>query len=111
MVQPVYLFILTSMTSIPGTQKAGTMKAQSVQLCVMTCCPTKVLLKDDWRTDPQCNFPCNNTKLLHNKIKWVSRILPPSYGNKKYVRWINALETFVYARVRVLKCCPGILAY
>lgn len=67
MVQPVYLFILTSRTSIPWTQKAGTMKAQSVQLCVMTCCPTKVLLKDERRTDPQCNFGCNNTKLLHNK--------------------------------------------
>lgn len=50
-------------------------------------------------------------KTVAQQKNWVSRILPLSHGNKKYVRWINALEAFVYARVHVLKWCPGILAY
>lgn len=108
MVQPVYLFIPTSMTSIPGTQKAGTMKAQT--LCY-DMSPDKSYLKDEWRTDPQCNFGCNNTKLLHNKKNWVLRILLLFHWNKKYVRWIKAWEASVYVCVRVLKWCPGILAY
>lgn len=86
-----------------------------VQLCVMTCSPTKGFsLKDEWRTDPQYNFGCNSTKLLHNKKPGCHTSFH-SHGNKKYVRWIEGWQATVFVCLCVCMCvlkwCPGIIRY
>lgn len=97
MVQPVYLFILTSMTSLAGTQKAGPMKTHTKHLILCyDMLPYKSISVKRWMENrPTMQLWLQQHKTVAQQKSWTSRILPLSHGNTKYVRWIEAWEATV----------------